>query len=349
MKYNEAIDMIRNGGRATNSKEGKWWIWFAKSYIKTSWPTRAGEPGDLMVGIDEQICNVFTFNNKYLHDDNWIVEKDGVVYEEHPGRAEMITGGWKRNIPDGFIKVTLYAPSVELFKIPITQSGYKKLDTLLESGDLLIDERGTPLERVRGVKILKSRLHEQDLPAELEEGGEPWMSSEEIREALEAQFPPKPIIADEVNKDWLEKKMLCFMNKYLYIHSGMNLETKQGECSNRACPFCFPQAKPKEDLIKKTIRDMQPVPTAEEASEKAVKNVLEEANKILEQPREKVTVEDIMILIDMLFLQRQAASLDLMLALGLSEPERRFRMNDCRVTYDAIKQKLECLVSLQEK
>lgn len=240
MKYNDAIDMILDGGKAYTRQTPVYKYMFNKY-------------GLLCQSLDDDnYVAKCAFDKEDFTDNDWIVEKDGVVYEEYPGMVisrEMIVDAWKRNIPDGFVKVTLYSPPVELRKIPMTESGYKKLDALLESGDLLIDERGTPLERVREVKILKSRTNKQDEPAELEEGGEHWMSTEEIREALEAQFPPKPIIADEVNENWLEKKMLCFMNKHLYIHSGMNLEIKQGQCSNRACPFCFPQEQHNPDHI----------------------------------------------------------------------------------------------------
>jgi len=199
MKYNEAIDMILDGGEAYRAGEPGYRYKF-ESIDGTIFLLMSDNGG----GFDEHSLNIRLTEYDFDKDD-WIVEKDGVVYEEYPGRVisgEMIVCGWKHNIPDDFVKVTLYAPPVELRKIPMTESGYKKLDALLESGNLLIDERGTPLERVLGVKILISRTHDQDEPAELEEGGEPW---EEIK---------MPIIADEVNEDWLEKKMLCFAKRY---------------------------------------------------------------------------------------------------------------------------------------
>lgn len=289
MKYNEAIDMIRNGGRATNSKEGKWWIWFAKSYTKTSWPTRAGEPGDLMVGIDEQICNVFTFNNKYLHDDNWIVEKDGVVYEEYP------------------------------------------------IGKMRIIEQRVPIDIIKKYFFIKDRIGTEDEPEKLEDNDQKW---EEIK---------MPIIADEVNEDWLEKKMLCFMNKYLYIHSGMNLDIKQGKCSNRACPFCFSQEQPtlvttdqdSSEVIKSFSNGLKARSTAKEASDNTVKAVIEEANKVIDRPREKVTILYIINLVNSFCEQyciaRQSTSYEMMHLTGPELP-----------AFKVLLEKLAYLVSLQE-
>lgn len=262
MKYNEAIDMILDGGMAK-----------CRRWINPHYFIKFSDSGHLAKTCSCSQCGDVNFMfSKIDINGDWIVEKDGVIYAEYPGRAilrEMIVGGWKRNIPDRFIKVTLYAPPVELFKIPMTQSGYKKLDTLLESGNLLIDERGTPLERVRGVKMLKSRTHEQDEPAELEEGGEPWgiMTTEEMREALESQFPPKPIIADKVNEDWLEKKMLCVIRREHFArfnHTTTSFPT--AKCNYPKCPFCFPEPKPDH---------------------------IPDVSNMVDEPREKVTVQEL--------------------------------------------------------
>lgn len=242
MKYNEAIDMILDGGRAQPVNSPRW-------------TNRA-------VWIDlnnDGIIRDFTLSKEDVLA-GWIVEKDGVVYEDSrcacpwpntedkikctalclkcgyprevfpPAVAdtyakEIIADGWRRDIPDDFIKVTTYVPSKDLYKIPITEFGYKKLDALLAEGDLFLSDIGTPFERVRSAKLLKSRANDQDEPAELEEGGEPW---EKIK---------MPIIADEVDEDWLEKKMLCFMRRHFLLQPNALQFCKI--CRDKDCPFCY--------------------------------------------------------------------------------------------------------------
>ena len=290
MKYNEAIGMILDGGRATNSNEKKWWIWFAQSYTKTSRPTRCGEAGDLMVGTDEQICNVFTFNKKHVREDNWIVEKDGVVYEEyHP-----------------------FADKKERFKtlsedVSCPQCGGKMLIRIAPHNTYSCLSCS-----YKGLIYIKDRTGTEDEPAELEDNGQKW---EKIK---------MPIIADKVNEDWLEKKMLCFMKRasiamsfsriddiyYLKpedIIDSFNCETY--EChmccgigdQDKICEICFPDASEKDKaqgtivpadkvILYTCIHGTYP---CEECYEKYKKE-----NKHSRQPREKVTVEDILWLLD---------------------------------------------------
>jgi hypothetical protein len=182
MKYNEAIDIILDGGKAYNDIDESIVYYFHKrggnlifSEIDEKQLRRTKDYG---YGMDAILT-------RKKIDANWIVAKDGVVYEEYP------------------------------------------------IGKMHIIEQKVPIDMIKKMLFIKDRTYNQDEPAELEEGGKPWEKTK------------MPIIADKVNEDWLEKKILCFMNKYLYIRSGMNLKTKQGKCSNRVCPFCLPQEEEK--------------------------------------------------------------------------------------------------------
>lgn len=334
MKYNEAIDMILDGGEVYRNSvpEYKYFFDQSDSFLYQSVDGLEGNP----------ICR---FDKGDFKGNDWIVEKDGVVYEEYctfcpdckeaMGNSKMWPQYWicdnndcaKNNFnPDLDAKMNKYflftkdrphnqdepaeAVVYERYecrnkkmkinrRVLIGLDDIKAIYTKVQKkcdlyhadqaaskimadilSEWIVCQPDAPV-------FIKDRIQEQDEPAELEEGGKPW---EEIK---------MPIIADEVNEDWLEKKMSCFLGRNFECGSNYVAYFKlQDKCGgNKKCPFCFPQEQPKEDLIKKTIRDMKPIHTAKEASENTVKAIMEEANKVLEQPREKVTVEGIIDII----------------------------------------------------
>lgn len=319
MKYNEAIDMILDGGRAQPVNSPRW-------------TNRA-------VWIDlnnDGIIRDFTLSKEDVLA-GWIVEKDGVVYEEYPGKVisrEIIADGWRRDIPDGFIKVTSYLSSKDLYKIPMTEFGYKKLDSLLAEGDLFLDDIGTPCERVRSAKLIKSRANEQDEPAELEE--------------------PKQVCIDE---DWLEKKMLCFLSRHVRTNPIHNLAMhycEQEYCGISKCPFCFYEY-PKEskspwqdeNLVDKMSECIQ-----ENCIVKPKPDHIPDASNMVDEPRKKVTVEDILYLINGVVGAEIADTMALFCPNYDEETRTKMRKGSAEALYSwggKLKRKLEYLVSLQDK
>lgn len=234
MKYNEAIDMILDGGLAHQK----------------SWR----ENGRDAIGfdIDGWLKRIPAFIDKWHKEDftatDWIVEKDGVVYEEYPLRNKL------NNIVSSIDKNKIYLPDLDEIHLPI--------------------------------------------------------------------------IADEVNEEWLEKKMLCFMNKHIYLVAGYPIKLKDRKCSDYECPFCFPE----EKLV-----------TNDEDSTEAIKALSEglKARSIdKEETPEKVTAyEHIIAEIDYLrdcAYQRGACN---MYYMPDAEHEK----------LSELRKKLEYLVSLQEK
>lgn len=174
MKYSEAVDMILYGGRCrVVSPKSPWFVF--------------SEGGHLVSYHDGFALSI----TKEEFKGDWIVEKDGVVYEEYP------------------------------------------------IGKMRIIEQRVPIDIIKKYFFIKDRTGTQDEPAELEEGGEPW---EGIK---------MPIIADEVNEDWLEKKMSCFLGRHIRTNPIDNLAMhycEQEDCGISKCPFCFPEEKPTDEL-----------------------------------------------------------------------------------------------------
>lgn len=185
MKYNEAIDMILDGGRAR-----------CKSFRDSTIFLLFGHSGTLIWS-----------NGAYFHLDktnttrtDWIVEKDGVVYEEyHPfvGKKD-----WFKTFSEDVS--CPHCHSKDLIKVMI-----KDIESALYTC---------------------TKCQWQGMFVE-----------------------PHQIIADEVNEDWLEKKVFCLIKK----HSREVWAPKQvlGTCCNAACPFCFPEDKPKEEPREKVTVD----------------------------------------------------------------------------------------------
>ncbi len=80
MKYNEAIDMILDGGEAYDELYPNEKVKFDKNT-------------DILIMIDEEgeIHDHFCYDKKDFTEKNWIVEKDGVVYEKYQPKLEWIT------------------------------------------------------------------------------------------------------------------------------------------------------------------------------------------------------------------------------------------------------------------
>jgi hypothetical protein len=285
MKYNEAIDMIFDGGEAYNDIDESIVYYFHKrggnlifSEIDKKQLRRAKDYGYGMEAI---------LTRKKI-DANWIVEKDGVVYEEYP------------------------------------------------IGKMHIIEQKVPIDMIRKMLFIKDRTYNQDEPAELEEGGKPW---EQIK---------MPIIADEVDEDWLEKKILCFM-KRVYVAGGIERVGRKEDgriveiikpsldivrdfncedenchlCCNEndeMCDVCFPQEQPKTDHI--------------------------------EEPRDKVTVEDVLHLINGVVGAEIADTMALFCPNYDEETRGKMRKGSSEALEfwgGKLKQKIQYLVSLQEK
>lgn len=199
MKYNEAIDMILDGGRAYSEFRPDYKYFFDQC----SGCLYSYNVNDICKECHCQECSSKVMHEHCLCEEclhkyslnldcidvkltDWIVEKDGVVYEKKPNSKVHIV---KYRVPEGFVE-----------------------------------------------EIARRRLEDK-------------------------------IIADEVNEDWLEKKMLCVIRREL--KSRLNHTTvsfPEAKCHYPKCHFCFPQAHQKPDHT--------------------------------EELREKVTVEDVEQLVD---------------------------------------------------
>lgn len=175
MKYYEAIDMILDGGEA---------------YMKSRSPRLQlrfrFDDGFLMCTDNESSGEWVqaTLNDYMVKKEDWVVEKDGVVYEEKPN----------------------------------------------------------------GTVFIKSRIHEKDEPAELEEGGEPW---EEIKMPGQELKGNEPINLEQprnmqIDEAWLEKKVRCILRRDQRKNHGGWGKPESIKCGLNDCEFCFPQEQPKE-------------------------------------------------------------------------------------------------------
>lgn len=276
MKYFEAIEMIWDGGQAYKKYESQY-IYRFQPFEGGSDVLHIRAPGP--VGTMEW-QPLFYFYKWYLTDTDWIVEKDGVVYEEYKYQCNC---PWPN-----------YADEMKCTSVCL-KCNYPR-EFFLES-----------LKNVESLKALES-LNNQDPPAKLEKTEKHW---DEIK---------MPIIADEVNEEWLEKKMLCFM-KRVYLRGGVHAmmgsdadgnERIYSKCMAEKCSFCFP------------IDETQDTPK--------------------EEKREKVTWENLKYLIwyyvDTVELHRKSIVDENPVT---AEENLRARQN----AFDELKQKLEYLVSLQ--
>lgn len=268
MKHQEAIDMILDGGEAYKI-DGSERIckisfrWNENIQAHTLCVSRNG------IWEDGFIMDKEDFTCK------WIVEKDGVVYEEYQpfiGKKDLFkTFSEDVSCP--------YCHSKDLIKFDMkdTLPGYYTCTKCQWQGLFL----------------------------------EPTVSDE-------------PIIVDEVNEDWLEKKILCLMRKQ--ASKVITVKEVMGTCFNAECPFCFPGLK----VVGKTRPYFSPKEAAKE------------------EPREKVTVNEVLDHIAHFYTYLHSGAiysmrnLDPLALVQITQPKYAEMLN-------AVKQKLEYLVSLQEK
>lgn len=332
MKYNEAIDIILDGG-----------VTYRKSNPKAQ--HRFLDVTGLFVIFDNLDGNDWDWERVEFHKEDfiatdWIVEKDGVVYEEPPRICCLCK---------------------------------EKIECVARQHSIGRD--GTPYDFMHSKCAIKLE-HKQDETAELEVSND---ERDHVIGLLSKRYGElEEFRRSIVNEDWLEKKMLCFMRKQ-GVHGVLIPESFKeilGTCCNLACQFCFPE---EEESTLPTEEGGVPWLSAEEMA-KAIKeehekfkaeNYVEINNQIIpksefnerchpelfkrsgtidgrndhiEQPREKVTVEELFLFIRG-FAQdyRVAANTGAAMDGGLYE----FIMGHSK-SYSALKKKLEYLVSLQE-
>lgn len=285
MKYHEAIYMILDGGEAYRRGQRSESLCFRYKRLVLK---NAGDAVHPVILLD------------WFEKTDWIVEKDGVVYEEyHPfvGKKE-----WFKTFSED---------------VSCPQCGSKILIKIVPYNTYACLSCS-----YNGLIYIKDRTHAQDEPAELEEDGatpldELYKSYKELHNIINEEGRKfvkiyaeeqerktleeikMPIIVDEVNEDWLEKKMLCFLlRKRIASWEDGKLELgvykeKRGTCCRRDCTFCFSDADTEEKAQGTTVpADKVILYTCihgtypcEECYEKYKKE------NHIEQPREKVTVE----------------------------------------------------------
>lgn len=67
-----------------------------------------------------------------------------------------------------------------------------------------------------------------------------------------------PIIADEVNEDWIEKKVRCIIRRDQKRNHGGLINPEFIMCGLKDCPFCLSQERPKEEPREKvTVNEIK--------------------------------------------------------------------------------------------
>lgn len=172
MKYNEAIDMILDGGMAK-----------CKGWENKSFYILFGSSGGLIDNIGVQF---------YLHKEDvtrtdWIVEKDGVVYEEyHPFVSKK---DWFKTFSEDVSCPLCHSKDLIKFRLKDVRPDWYTCTKCQWQG-IFVDQH--------------------------------------------------PIIADEVNEEWLEKKVRCIFRRTGLIKEDRYVE-RRGTCCNADCQFCFPE------------------------------------------------------------------------------------------------------------
>jgi hypothetical protein len=201
MKYNEAIDMILDGGEAYRAAFPGWLYRFDDFELKES---------DKNDGWSNEDDSCHFLKDDFIEND-WIVKKDGVVYEEYPHAKKALCFICGEPVDNG-------------------DSGWS----------FIINSKGDSY-RYKHNKCdayIKDRIGTEDPPAELENNNQKW---EKIK---------MPIQIDE---EWLEKKMRCFIYKITRTDTGGCLYWQpKDKCRVKDCPFCFPDVS-KEDKAQGAI------------------------------------------------------------------------------------------------
>ena len=313
MKYNEAIDMILDGGEAYKKSDDN----YHYSFI-----FHIGKGRKILLMKDVGISGEWdspVFTQEDFTETDWIVEKDGLVYEE---------------APNGTPPIVCIASRLHEHDEPAELNGSSPIDDVYKSYKELHD-----IINKKGHEFVKNYAEEQERKA--------W---KEIK--LEC-------IADKVNEDLLEKKMLCFvLRMQLPGNPGVkqsNYKNESGTCCQADCPFCFPEEKPKEICACTQIggeRIMcahcvkRYIEKSCEADELANSWELHPEDKGADFEMQEVKCEKVTV-IELLELVNKLSSGDLNPNRELNMYRHRHIINKRREILDIFEQKLEYLVSLQ--
>lgn len=229
MKFHEAIDMILDGGKTYLNKSPYREIYFDET------------SKILCQGYDDtgHIEAPYLFKDE-LRNENWIVEKDGVVYEEYPLQDKL------NNIVSSIDQNKIYIPDIDEIHLPI--------------------------------------------------------------------------IADKVDEDWLDKKMLCFIRRQFAGFATFSKVAESTRCDSKDCPFCFPEDK-SDQILKWDDR----------------------SPKFEEDKPEKVTFYEMSCLITSF-----AEDYHLSKAMGDHGSVKQYILENSKIE-KLLREKLEYLVSLQDK
>jgi len=264
MKCNEAFDMIFNGGEA---------VLPSREYLK-DYRLHFNEDGVLCVPRVEHTKSAPVLHKADLKRDDWIVEKDGVVYERYPDAKKALCFICGEPVDNGD-----------------------------SEWSCIINDKGDSYryKHNKCAAYIKDRIGTEDPPAELENNNQ---KCEEIKMQI------------QIDEEWLEKKVRCIIAKEQRQHIYVSYD--DSKCGLKDCPFCFPDSS-KEGKTQEAI----------------------------DKPREKVTVEEVLDLVSEFFMTC-CNRIDEMHSASFLEFLRLFS-GHYNVMMDALKQKLEYLVNLQEK
>lgn len=333
MKYNEAIDMILDGGEAYPKQFPNHKISFI-DWLLCSTPPDGGE-----------YVKYIIFSETYIRRTDWLVKKDGVVYHELPPVNVSKCGS---PICRDIIR-NCYECQRDNEMCP-PHNYFRANNKCYDLSECTCEY---------GVKFIKDRIHEQDEPAELEESNK--LNKELYDACANVPWPENPVLFDgSVDEDWLEKKMLCFLLRYtiqdsrggLYLSS----QSRENKCQNPDwCSYCYPKdhisdASNMVEKEKKCNYDKKQSPYLTTMTPgQALATVL---NECFDQPREKVTVEDILYLINGVVGAEIADTMALFCPNYDEETRIKMRKGSSEALDSwgcKLKQKLEYLVSLQDK
>lgn len=341
MKYNEAIDMILDGGEAYRKGDPIFRFSFQKS-------------GDFMLRSinNKERSTVICFERKDIIENDWIVEKDGVVYEECP----------KNYKHDRLVKNAFERPGVQEAYLEILR------DEMLEKIEML-NRLGSLHEKIEGDWLEKKMLcfmrrhfllqpnalqfckicRDKDCPfCYKKESNEYYICSHGTEPCEEcAQKAGLTTKADTVKRPWQENKKF-----YEQVRSMRGEEDKpkqictctQANGHTIACHHCVKR------YIDEGVEPKGKTPDGQQILYTRACNHVEGiggiekcpiCTPIKEQPREKVTEEELADLINTFVSLHIAASLE-------TKPPYKAR-TQAHDIFLQLKQKLTYLISLQEK
>ncbi len=189
MKYNEAIDMILDGGEAYMKSKPQ-----NKFYFEDGW-------------LDNSIGHQLRISDEYCKATDWIVEKDGVVYEECPAKALYDAC---KNVP--------------------WPDEPPELEEENKKNKNICPECGCALENVLGFMLCRSNACYDK------------RRKEEVQQASFEYNKFSSFGQNAIDEDWLEKKMLCFVRRQ-FAGFATFTKVKDRGCDCTDCPFCFPEEK----------------------------------------------------------------------------------------------------------